>query len=89
MLGFVSERLLQGGSLTVMRPSFDALQSFIASGCMQVSARLSAMFSESSAVPTHPGRGFWVFLTDNFATVQDSDIESVQHTYPTLLSAVT
>jgi hypothetical protein len=86
MLGFVNGGLSQGLSLTGARATSQALQTFIDSGCTADASTSStwqaASFSESSAVLTNPERGFWVFLTNNFATVQDSNIAWIQQTYP-------
>lgn len=88
MLGFRNDALTQGLALTGAgaRESSSAIQSYLDSGCPVDGATQSvwsaAAFTESSEVIRNPERGFWVFLTDNFATATEADLGWFQTTYP-------
>lgn len=88
MLGFRSDALTQGLALsgTGVRESASALQSYFDAGCPVDSATqavwAAVAFTESTEVIRNPERGFWVFLTDNFATATEADLGWFQTSYP-------
>ncbi len=88
MLGFRNEALTTGLALSGagVRESSAALQTYFDTGCPVNTATQSvwneATFTESSEVIRNPERGFWVFLTDNFANATEADLGWFQTTYP-------
>ncbi|MGL5002315.1 MAG: DUF4832 domain-containing protein, partial [Casimicrobium sp.] len=86
MLGFRDEALVEGLTISGVRNSATAIQFFIDGGCVVDTANdakwRATSFAESNAVFTNPERGWWVFLSENFVNVADSDIAWVQTTYP-------
>ncbi len=86
MLGFRDNALTEGLAVVGARNSATAIQLFIDGGCVVETANdmtwRAASFTESNAGFTNPERGWWVFLSENFINVADSDIVWVQTTYP-------
>lgn len=86
MLGFRNDALTAGLNVVGARNTAAAIQSFIDGSCVVNVATNNnwrgATFTESDATLTNPERGWWVFLSDNFVNVTDSDIAWTQTAYP-------
>jgi Domain of unknown function (DUF4832)/Domain of unknown function (DUF4874) len=87
MLGLRNGALADDVALSGARNNSTMIQTYIDGGCVADAALASrwqsTSFTESTNDIANPERGFWLFLSNDFATVDQGTINFFQQTYPT------